>query len=282
MTELLNVRYSKYYEKERIVDFFIPEELKSDKCIFFIHGGGFNAGKKDAWHPLARWFCEKGYFCASMEYRLAPGEMVNTQFGEEDCTNRHFPAQIEDVRLCMSFIKENSSKYGFDKNKIIITGSSAGAYLCGMLATIQEDDLLGYTPEMNELDTTPMAVVLYCPVVDLHYNDFNLYGYETKFCQNFMGKPIEGNERLYDLASPLLRITGKTPPTLVIHALEDKLVTGKAVDMLIEAYNKNNVPIKVVYVEGAKHGFGYNTKTEQQIFALGKMYEYIVDFNAIK
>jgi hypothetical protein len=78
MRELLNIPYSKYYTDERVVDLFIPDEVKSDKCIFFIHGGGFHAGKKDAWHPLARWFCERGFVSCSMEYRLAPGDTAGS------------------------------------------------------------------------------------------------------------------------------------------------------------------------------------------------------------
>ncbi|NLY96236.1 MAG: alpha/beta hydrolase, partial [Clostridiaceae bacterium] len=253
MRELLNIPYSKYYTDERVVDLFIPDEVKSDKCIFFIHGGGFHAGKKDAWHPLARWFCERGFVSCSMEYRLAPGDTAGSGSFQEGY-KRHFPAQIEDVRLCMSYLKENASKYGYDKDKIIVAGSSAGAYLCGMLLTIPKEDMLGYTAEMTFLDTTPYGAVLYCPVLDLHYNDLTIYGYEISCNQNFMGKPIEGNEELYKIASPVYRITGKEAPCLVIHAAEDKLVTKKAVDNMMDAFKKHGVSAELVLVEGAAHG----------------------------
>lgn len=274
MKELLNIPYSKFYTDERLVDLFIPDEIKSDKCIFFIHGGGFNAGKKDAWYPLARWFCERGYVSATMEYRLAPGQLAGEKSHEEGY-KRHFPAQIEDVRLCMSFLKENASKFGYDKDKIIIAGSSAGSHLCGMLLTIKKDDLLGYTYEMNCLDTTPMGAVLYCPVMDIHYNDMSVYGYETSFNSNFMGKPIEGNEALYRLASPVCRISGGEAPCLIIHAMNDKLVTQKAIDEMVNAFKKHNVTVDVANVEGAAHGFGYNVKTPQQLFALEKMAQFV-------
>ncbi len=274
MKELLNIPYSKFYTDERLVDLFIPDDIKSDKCIFFIHGGGFSAGKKDAWYPLARWFCEKGYVSASMEYRLAPGELAGDNSFEEGY-KRYFPAQIEDVRLCMNFLKENASKYGYDKNKIIIAGSSAGAYLCGMLLTIKKDDLLGYTFEMNCLDTTPLGAVLYCPVMDIRYTDMTVYGTESKFNQNFMGKLIEGNEDLYQIASPVHRISGGEAPCLIIHAMNDKLVTQKAVDNLIQAFKQHKVQADVAYVEGAAHGFGYNVKTPQQLYALEKMNEFV-------
>lgn len=274
MKELFDIPYSKFYTDERLVDLFLPDEIKSDKCIFFIHGGGFSAGKKDAWHPLARWFCEKGYVCASMEYRLAPGELAGENSFEEGY-KRYFPAQIEDVRLCMSFLKENASKYGYKKNNIIIAGSSAGAYLCGMLLTIKEEDLLGYTFEMKSLDTTPMAAVLYCPVADNRYNDMTVYGKESKFNQNFMGKPVEGNERLYKIASPVHRISGGEAPCLIIHAMNDLLVTQKAIDNLVQAFKQHDVPVEVAYVEGAGHGFGYNVKTPQQLYALECMNQFV-------
>lgn len=274
MKELFNIPYSKYYTEDRLVDLFIPDEIKSDKCIFFIHGGGFHAGKKDAWYPLARWFCNKGYVTASMEYRLAPGEIAGPNSFKEGY-KRHFPSQIEDVRLCMSFLKQNAPMYGYDCNKIIVAGSSAGAYLCGMLLTVKEGDMLGYTAEMTVLDTTPMGAVLYCPVIDLHYNDLTMYGYDTTFCQNFMGKPVEGNEQIYNMASPLYRILGGEAPCLLIHAMEDKLVTSKAVDRFVNALKQKNVSVEVAYVEGAAHGFGYNTKTPQQIYALEKMNAFV-------
>ena len=62
---------------------------------------------------------------------------------------------------------------------------------------------------------------------------------------------------------------------MVIHAAEDKLVTKKAVDNMMDAFKKHGVSAELVLVEGAAHGFGYNTKTPQQLCALGKMHEFV-------
>src|SRR5689334_13881640 len=100
MEQLLDIKYSELDIELRKMDVFVPGDNANGIGLLFIHGGGWHAGARKAWHPVANYFCEKGFSCASTSYRLAP--------------DAHYPSPIEDVRLAMSYFLENAERFRFD------------------------------------------------------------------------------------------------------------------------------------------------------------------------
>jgi len=66
-------------------------------------------------------FASKGYFCASINYRLS-GEVS-------------FPAQIEDVKCAVRFLRSKAKELNIDTDKIGVFGHSAGGHLAALLGT---------------------------------------------------------------------------------------------------------------------------------------------------
>src|SRR4051794_10569699 len=99
-------------------------------CIVFIHGGGWQMGDRAA-HDWATWdAAHRGYVSATIGYRLAP--------------KHKFPAQVNDVKCAIRFLRAHADEYGLDPDRIGACGFSAGGHLVMMLGvTSKEDGLEG-------------------------------------------------------------------------------------------------------------------------------------------
>ena len=69
-------------------------------AVLLVHGGGFRAGSKAGYIPLAVKLAEHGYVAATADYRLAP--------------RNQFPAPVEDVKAAVRFLRANAAKYNIE------------------------------------------------------------------------------------------------------------------------------------------------------------------------
>lgn len=99
--------------------------------IFYVHGGGFSGGNRNT--PGIQTFCKKlarcGYVVSSISYRLLR-QGTSTAFGC-DCPAvdklNTFNEAVKDLQDATFFMIKNREKMGIDPQRIIISGSSAGA-----------------------------------------------------------------------------------------------------------------------------------------------------------
>ncbi len=86
--------------------------VKPRPAVLLVHGGGFRAGTKEGYIPLAVKLAERGYVAATVTYRLAPGAQ--------------FPAPVEDVKAAVRFLRANAAKYNVDTEHIWRAGRQRG------------------------------------------------------------------------------------------------------------------------------------------------------------
>ena len=107
------------HERHRL-DLYVPE--KADRplpLLVWIHGGGWFMGNKDGC-PLM-YLAAKGYVVASINYRLSQHAV--------------FPAQIEDCKAAIRWLRANAAKYHIDPSDVGVAGGSAGGHLVALLGT---------------------------------------------------------------------------------------------------------------------------------------------------
>lgn len=91
-------------------------------AVVYIHGGGWNHGdRKQALGNISNYVLKRGYIGVALSYRLTP--------------EAPFPAQIQDVKLGIRFLRAHAAQYFIDPSRIGVWGSSAGGHLAALLGT---------------------------------------------------------------------------------------------------------------------------------------------------
>lgn len=109
-----------YGDQERHkLDIYAPPGAKGLPVLFWIHGGGWQAGDKSSVQLKPQWFVEKGFVFVSTNYRLLPNVDMVTIF--------------RDVAKSLGWVHKNIAKHGGDPTRILVGGHSAGAQLAALI-----------------------------------------------------------------------------------------------------------------------------------------------------
>ena len=143
-----NIRYGDIPEmipdstSDRLLDIYLPADPQGKKLpvLFFVHGGGFVGGSKDANSYLLKDFVNAGFAVVSINYRLTlkydnPERVGATKYFREGPGVRQFPDRlnitidraVEDAATALQWICDNAGKYDLDTDRIAVSGGSAGA-----------------------------------------------------------------------------------------------------------------------------------------------------------
>ncbi len=99
--------------------------LKNAPCVLWIHGGGYAIGVPEQDIGFIRAFLREGALVVSPDYTLS--------------TTAPYPAALEDCYAALLWLKENSERYGGDKERIAVGGDSAGGGLAAALSIYARD-----------------------------------------------------------------------------------------------------------------------------------------------
>ncbi len=106
-------------DREQYFLYYEPEGTADEKIIFWVHGGGWNAGSPLFFDYVGQAVAAAGYRMISGGYRLSP--------------KNKYPVQIEDVCACWNAALGYLAARGVDASRIIVAGPSAGAHLTSIL-----------------------------------------------------------------------------------------------------------------------------------------------------
>ncbi len=224
-----------------------PHDLPGDPLpvLVFIHGGGWRGGDRFGSLPRLAPFAQRGYFCASIEYRLS-GEAI-------------FPAQIEDCKCAIRFLRAQCGKYHLNPGKIGVWGSSAGGHLVALLGTSGGVAALEGTGGWPEQSSRVQAVCDWYGPADL-LNTEGLsqirHGAPGSPEALLLGGSVAERKELAALASPVTHVSADDPPFLIMHGDQDRTVPIRQSELLYDALKKAGVDATFVTIPGAGHGFG--------------------------
>ncbi len=104
-----------------------PKEYREKlPCIMFFHGGGFLMSASSAHYQIAKWYAKRANCKVVMpDYRLMP--------------KYRYPVAIEDCYNSYLWVKENADRLDIDKDRIIVTGDSAGGNIAAALVVMLKD-----------------------------------------------------------------------------------------------------------------------------------------------
>ncbi len=257
-----DVVYSNEYCDSRKLDIYCPQD-NNGITIMLIHGGGWQTGSKSQWQEVIDYLTSKKFVCVSVGYRLVD--------------KKKFPAQIEDVRTAMYFLRNKASEYGVPSQKIIALGSSAGATLAVTLGMLDASNDLGLTAEIQDSNNAPDAIVAYYPVstlrTDMKY--WQCRECHPDFIMNYLGVTEDESPQTYQCASLLENEFESFVPMLLIHGTADKTVPIYQSELLADKLQKLGHPVEFCVVDGAEHAFAYRLQSEVQYSTLNKAIDFI-------
>jgi len=218
--------------------------------LFYVHGGAWISGTPDGNAADLRWFADQGWLVVSAEYRLA------------DAARPTWDLAPADLACALTWTAANAGALGGDASRIVVAGDSAGGNLAinlGYAAATGRArfDCPGPVPK-------PVAVVAQYPAVDplsIWAASAPLTGDSdpATTAQIFLrwylgGTPAEHPDRVAAITSATY-ISRDAPRTLIISPDDDTLVPPAGVRSFAAAARSAGVPIEVVTVPFANHGF---------------------------
>jgi acetyl esterase/lipase len=210
-------------------------------AILWIQSGGWYSNWVDAkaWPALAKPYLDKGFTVFIVRHGSAPKYTI--------------PEAVEDVRRSVRVIRLKAKEFGVDPERLGVVGGSAGGHLSLMLGTTGDDGDPKAKDEVLRQSSRVAAVVALFPPTDLR--DWVTDPPEAIKKLPQLKPPLTFDVKLAPDVSPLLKVTDKTAPTLLIHGDKDELVPIEHSKKIMPELEKAKVACKLVVVEGAGHGF---------------------------
>lgn len=142
------------YEIPTIAE-YIPEEKKSDAAVVILPGGGYWGKAEHEGRGYSEFLNAAGICAFVVQYRTV------------SAGPHRFPLPLLDARRAVRTVRYNAEKYGIDKNKIAIMGSSAGGHLAALTSTYYKPIDFEGVDEIDKEDFIPNAQILCYPVISL-------------------------------------------------------------------------------------------------------------------
>jgi len=241
------------------LDIYVPkEEQNMYPAVVIIYGSAFFGDdmKEKAMEVFGKTLLKNGFAVVSINHRSSRDEI--------------FPAQVQDVKAALRFIRARGSMYQIDTSFVGITGYSSGGHLSafagtsgsvetktvGMESVEIEGDLGMYTDHSSRVN----AVVDWFGPIDFQSMDScgssMVHNAPDSPESILIGGPIQDKDELCALANPITYVDADDPPFLILHGDEDPLVPHCQSEMLSQALQKAGVPAEYILIEGAQHGPG--------------------------
>ena len=222
-------------------------------CVAYIQGSAFH--EQWLWNNISRHIrlAEKGYVVAIIQYR--PSEVSP------------FPAQMQDAKTGIRFLKKNADEYHIDVDHMAVAGDSSGghtALMAGFTGDTEPDtDLYSdYSAEVNCIvdvyGPTVFSLMNYYESSQNHYDPESPEGFEIG------QKNVLENLELAAKTIPMnyLSKDRKTPPTLIIHGSRDMLVPFNQSCQLYNYMKEMGKEVEFYKLNNANHGcLGFDNDT---------------------
>ncbi len=238
-----NLAYVENGHDRQKLDLYLPEASATLPVIIWVHGGGWQGGSKDGCPPLRAGYTQQGYAVASIGYRLS-GHAV-------------FPAQIEDCKAGIRWLRAHADEYNLDPNRFGVWGSSAGGHLVALLGTSGDVKEFDVGPHLNQSSRVQAVCDYYGPT------DFKVFvttpRYESHAQPNspegkLIGGAVLDNPDKAERVNPITYVGKDDPPFLIVHGDQDGTVPLNQSKLLFEALKEAGVPVHFHTIHGAGHG----------------------------
>ena len=231
---------------ELLGDLYMPEGVSTAPVLVAVHGGGWQIGNRKFYIHWGPYLARHGIAVFAIEYRLTkPGAQA-------------YPDAVRDVRGAVSFIRDNSGRYGFDPKRIGLIGDSAGAHLSALVALAGNEPIFASGAAAGPIAVK--AVVGFYGVYDTAaqwQHDLTVRPRDN-ITEKFLGAALHADRRVHFESSPISYATADRNTTrfLLVHGTEDDVVDGRTQSQAFAlALKQAGFFVRTVVIPGAGHFF---------------------------
>lgn len=206
-----------------LLDLVVPNGTGPWPLVVWVHGGGWLGGSRLPIPNSVTRLLPLGYAVASIDYRLS-GQAI-------------WPAQIQDCKAAIRFLRANAGSYGLDPDRIAVMGSSAGGHLVAALGVMGDVgavhagsytvDLEGTVgPHAGTSSRVQCVLDLFGPTDMLWANDFPTFDHDSPTAPEgqLIGGAIQQNPEKWATVDPISFVTPDDALLLILHGTDDTTV----------------------------------------------------------
>jgi acetyl esterase/lipase len=232
------------------LDIYFPEKTpdKPLPLVVWIHGGGWKGGSKTGCPAV--FLVDRGYIVASVEYRFSQAAV--------------YPAQIQDCKAAIRYLRANAAKYHIDPDHIGVWGASAGGHLVALLGTTGgSKEFAPIGGNENQSDKVQAVCDWFGPA-DFHNVMAQAAADKTPSVIKFntpadpysglIGVKLGTDEAKDNAVSPIHFASKESAPTLIMHGDEDALVPYAQSVEFAEKLKNNGVEVMLQRFPKSGHG----------------------------
>lgn len=196
------------------LDVFHPSvENHNGQAIILIHGGGWRAGNKSHFYPLANLLAQRGYLVVTPEYRLS--------------VEAAYPAGLNDINDVINWVKGQSELLQIIPERIAIGGGSSGGQMAALVGHAANSKLFYSEPAQ---DNRVNAVISLDGVLDFTTPlalQFENKKQEKSAAALWLGGTYEQLPHIWQQASATHYLHPASPPTLIISSGQLRFTAGR-------------------------------------------------------
>lgn len=222
---------------ERVyLEVYAPDKISgfTRDALLVIPGGGYTcvyAAREG--EPIALDFIQKGCCAFVLHYSVNEGA--------------RFPKPLIEASRAMKYIRDHAERYGINKNRVFVTGFSAGGHLCTALGVLWHEKAIYDACPMEFGENRPTGIIPVYPVISAmvpthQWSFFTLLGTE---------KPTEEEKARYSLERC---VDERSAPACIIHTSDDQVVPVYNALALAKAYADANRSFELHVYKSAPHG----------------------------
>ena len=227
------------HERQKL-DLYLPATGEKRPLLVWIHGGGWEGGNKNECPALG--LIAHGFVVASLNYRLSQHAV--------------FPAQIEDCKSAIRWLRAHAEEYGIDPARIGVWGASAGGHLVSLLGTTGHEQEFDKGENLDQSSRVQCVINWFGPTDFLHWGNTSIIDVADPKSPivKLFGGPLAEHEALGRSASPVNHVQKDAAPFLIMHGDKDSIVPLQQSEALHAALKLAGADTTLEILPGANHG----------------------------
>ncbi len=226
-----DISYTDVPDRLQTLDIYYPAPHENlEPILMHIHGGGWSTGDKRLMRKHGVFYAGQGIIFIAINYRLSP--------------KVQHPAHIQDCAAAFAWVYAHAEEMGGDRNRIFVSGHSAGAHLAALLGTNST-----YLQQYNISPSTIAGVI----GVDAASYDV-LAPTSEKLNKRFIVQAFGTDHRILKSASPYYNVVDhQSYPQFLLLNTSKRMEAAVAAKRFVDKLHSVHCAAQIIVVGGHTH-----------------------------